>query len=78
MRLEQIQAFMKDRNMPYDYVEEEDCGSITFLHRGLGYHIWEYPAPERGVQSNVLSCGRTVDYEGDDYEQQIIDIMKTW
>ena len=77
MRLANIQAFMTEKDMPYDYVEENDCGSITFIHRGLSYHIWEFPAPERGAESNVLSCGRSVDYEGD-YEEQILAIMKTW
>ena len=63
--------------MPFDYVEENDCGSITFVHRGLSYHIWEFPEPERGAESNVRSCGRTEDYEGD-YEDKILAIMKTW
>ena len=78
MRLERIQAYLTARNMPYDYAEENDCGSINLIHRGLSYHIWEFPAPERGCESNVLSCGRSVEYEGD-YEQQILDIFeKTW
>ena len=77
MRLEKIQRFMKEKNMPFDYVEENDCGSITFVHRGLSYHIWEFPEPERGAESNVRSCGRTEDYEGD-YEDKILAIMKTW
>lgn len=77
MRLEKIREFMTLRAMPFQYTEEDDCGSITFVHRGLQYHIWEYPAPERGAQSNVLSCGRSQDYEGD-YEEQILAIMSTW
>ena len=76
MRLEKIQNYMKEHDMPYDYSEENDCGSINFIHRGLSYHIWEYPAPERGVSSNVLSCGRSQDYDGD-YEQTIIHIFET-
>ena len=77
MRLNQIQDFLKSRNMPYQYWEDNDCGSISFLHKGLSYHIWEYPAPERGAQSNVLNCGRSVDYE-EDYAAQIIAIMAGW
>ena len=78
MRLTRIQQYMKSHSMPYDYTEENDCGSINFIHRGLSYHIWEYPEPERGADSNILSCGRSVDYDGD-YEQAIIDIFeKTW
>lgn len=77
MRLEKIQAFMKAKNMPYTYYEEDGCGSINFVHRGLSYHIWEFADPERGAESNVRSCGRSEDYEGD-YEQKILDILQTW
>ena len=77
MRLSTIQAYMKARNMPYTYREENDCGSIDFAHRGLTYHIWEYPAPERGAESNVRVCGRSEDYDGD-YESQILAILETW
>ena len=77
MRLNRIQDHLKARNMPYTYWEDNDCGSITFLHKGLSYHIWEYPAPERGAESNVLSAGRSVEYEGD-YEEAILEILKSW
>ncbi len=75
MRLEAIQACLNSKNMPYEYWEEQDCGSISFLHRGLSYHIWEYPAPERGAESNVRTAGRSEDYEGD-YETKIIEILQ--
>ena len=77
MRLEKIQTFLKLRNMPYTYTEEDDCGSIDFIHRGLSYHIWEYPAPERGAESNIRTAGRGEDFEGD-YEQQLLNILQTW
>lgn len=77
MRLEQIQNFLQSRNMPYSYTEEENCGSIDFIHRGLSYHIWEYPAPERGAQSNIRTAGRGEDFE-DDYEQQLLEILRTF
>ena len=77
MRLERIQGYLREKNMPFEYFEENDCGSINFVHRGLSYHIWEFAEPDRGAESNVLSCGRIVDYEGD-YEQKILDILKTW
>ena len=77
MRLEKIRAFLQQRNMPHAYHEEDDCGSIDFIHRGLSYYIWEYPAPERGVQSNVRTAGRSEDFEGD-YEAAILEILKTW
>ena len=77
MRLVKIQDYLKSVSQPYDYTEENDCGSIDFIHKGLSYHIWEYPEPERGAESNVLSCGRSLDYEGN-YEDDIIAILKTW
>ena len=77
MRLQKIQAYMKAAGMPFEYYEEGGCGSINFIHRGLSYHIWEYNDPVWGVESNILSCGRSVDYEGD-YEEKILEIMKTW
>lgn len=77
MRLSRIQEYMTRRGMQYSYREEDDCGTIEFDHRGLHYHIWEYPAPERGAESNVLSAGRSVEYEGD-YEDAILEILKSW
>ena len=76
MRLTKIQAYMKERGMKYEYFEENGCGSIEFIHRGLAYHIWEYP-DEEGADSNVRTVGRMDSYAGD-YEQQILDILKTW
>lgn len=75
MRLTAIQDYMRQKNMPFTYVEDNDCGSIAFNHRGLSYHIWEYPAPERGAESNVRTAGRSEDFEGD-YEAQIIEILR--
>ena len=77
MRLNKIQDFMNRANMPFQYSEEDDCGSINFIHRGLSYHIWEYPAPERGAESNIRTAGRGEDFEGD-YEEALLDILKTW
>jgi hypothetical protein len=77
MRLEKIQQYMRQHKMPFDYWEEADCGSIQFIHRGLSYYIWEYPAPERGVQSNVRTAGRGEDFE-EDYQEKILEILKTW
>lgn len=77
MRLTKIREHLTQRGMPFQYWEENDCGSITFLHRGLSYHIWEYPAPERGAESNVRTAGRGEDFEGD-YEEAILGILCTW
>lgn len=77
MRLENIRTFLQHRGISYTYTETDDCGSIDFIHRGLSYYIWEYPAPERGAQSNVRTAGRGEDFEGD-YEEKILTILKTW
>ena len=77
MRLENIRAYLQLRGIAHTYTEEDDCGSIDFIHRGLSYYIWEYPAPERGAQSNVRTAGKGEDFE-DDYEAQILSILKTW
>lgn len=77
MRLERIRRFLDEAGYAYTYSENDDCGGIELTVRGLNYHIWEYPEPERGAASNVLSAGRMADYEGD-YEGRIIDVMRAW
>lgn len=77
MRLTRIQNHLKEKKIGYQYWEENDCGSITFLHKGLSYHIWEYPEPERGADSNVRTAGRSEDFGGD-YEEEILNILRTW
>lgn len=77
MRLETIQKYMKEKGMPYQYFEDMGCGSIEFIHRGLSYHIWEYPEEENGADSNVRTVGRMDSYTGD-YEAQILAVMRTW
>lgn len=77
MRLTQIQNLLKQKSISFQYWEEDDCGSITFLHHGLNYHIWEYPEPERGADSNVRTAGRSEDF-GADYEEAILAILQSW
>ena len=77
MRLAAIREYLDSEGMPYRYAENDDCGSIEMEHRGLRYHVWEYPEPERGAASNVASAGRMTDYEGN-YEEQILEILKGW
>lgn len=75
MRLQRIHDYLTARGFRFQYREDEDCGSIEFEHRGLHYHIWEYPAPERGAESNVRTAGRSEEFEGD-YESAILEILK--
>ena len=77
MRLAGIQQLLKEHRLPFQYWEEDDCGSIEFDHRGLRYHIWEFPEPERGAQSNARIAGRSEEL-GDNYEEVILEILKTW
>lgn len=77
MRLEKVRRFLDEAGIVYRYDENDGCGAVEFDHRGLRYHIWEYPEPERGAASNVASAGRMVDYEGD-YEEQIVDVLRGW
>lgn len=77
MRLTKIQDFLKQKGIPFRYFEEEDCGSIDFIRSGLSYHIWEFPAPERGADSNVRTAGRSEEF-GENYEEDILEILRTW
>ena len=77
MRLEKIQSKLKNMGISFKYVEEDDCGSINFLHRGLSYYIWEYPALERGAQSNIRTAGRGEDFE-ENYEEALLEILRGW
>ena len=77
MRLLRIQAYLREKGIEFAYSENDDCGGIEFTRRGLGYHIWEYPEPERGAASNVRAWGRMEDFEGD-YEDGIIQVISQW
>jgi len=77
MRLVRIQEYLKSKEIEYRYSENDGCGGIEFIQRGLAYHIWEYPPEEPGCASNVRSWGRMEDYEGD-YEAAIIAVMESW
>ena len=76
MRLERIQACLKTRGISFQYYEDAGCGTIEFMHKGLAYHIWEYPDDE-GADSNLRSAGRMEAFTGD-YEEQMLEILKTW
>ena len=77
MRLESIQHQLKNMGIQFRYLEENDCGSIDFIHRGLSYYIWEFPAPERGAESNIRTAGRGEDFE-ENYEEALLSVLKTW
>ena len=74
MRLEPVQEALHKKQITFTYVEEEGCGSIDFVHRGLGYHIWEYADTDVpvGVETNLMHAGKSEDVEGD-YEATLCE-----
>ena len=78
MRLEKLQAFLKEKNWKMQYSEEDGCASIDFEYRGVPYHVWEFEENGvRGAETNVRSGGRYEDISGD-YETEIIEIINSW
>ncbi|MDD3218228.1 MAG: kinase [Lachnospiraceae bacterium] len=77
MRLEKIQEYLREVNLPYQYTEYEKMGSIDLEYRGVPYHIWEFYDEGYGVESNVENAGKSIDYTGD-YESEVIGIMRGW
>ena len=77
MGLEKVRDYLNGRGITHQYVLDDGCGSIDFIHRGLSYHIWEFPEGENGAESNVRTAGRMEVFTGD-YETQILDVLKTW
>ena len=70
-------SYLKEKQWNYEYTEEDGLGSIDFEHRGLSYHIWEFEDGGYGAETNVRTVGRQEDIMGN-YEQEIIEILKTW
>ena len=77
MRLEKIQDYLKKKGWEYTYVEEDGCGSIELMYRGVPYHIWEFEDNGWGAESNVPNGGKSEDFT-ESYEETIIDIMEHW
>lgn len=77
MRLETVQRALKKKKISYQYVEEDGCGSIDFMFRGLKFHIWEYEDRQWGAETNVFAAGRSTDIEGD-YEAVISGEILSW
>ena len=78
MRLVKLQEYFKENKIPFTYAEEEELGSLDFEVHGIAFHVWEFCEDGvYGAESNVESCGRHKDYEGD-YEQTILDIISKW
>ena len=76
-KLGKIRAFLENKAIPYDYTEENECGSIDFQFRGVPYHVWEFPPEEPGCESNIRTGGRVEEFTGN-YEEQILAILTDW
>ena len=70
MKLQMVQNALKQKNIKYEYTEEDDCGSLDFMFRGLRFHVWEYHDEVWGAETNIYEAGRSQDIEGD-YEKEI-------
>ena len=63
MRLEKVQEALKTKKIHYEYTEENGCGSIDFMFRGLRFHIWEYEDRVWGAETNVFEAGSISGHE---------------
>ena len=54
MRLKKVQKALETKNINYEYTEENGCGSIDFMFRGLRFHIWEYEAVSGELRQTYL------------------------
>ena len=77
MRLERVQDALKKKKIEYSYTEEDGCGSIDFLFRGVRYHVWEYEDHGCGVETNLKNAGRSEEIEGD-YETLLAEEILSW
>ena len=55
MKLQMVQNALKQKNIKYEYTEEDDCGSLDFMFRGLRFHVWEYHDEVWDIFSGILS-----------------------
>ena len=77
MRLEKVQDALNKKKITFEYNEEDGCGSLDFLYRGLKYHVWEYCDEVWGVDTNIFETGRSRDVEGD-YEAVLVNEILSW
>lgn len=77
MRLQKVQEALNTEKIPFEYTEEDGCGSIDFMFRGLKFHVWEYEDSVWGAETNVFAAGRSEDVEGD-YEEIISREILSW
>ena len=78
MRLQTVQDALNQKNIRFEYTEEDGCGSLDFMFRGLKFHVWGISRWSLGVQeTNIYEAGRSEDIEGD-YEEKIAGEILSW
>ena len=77
MRLQKVQAALNKKNIKFEYTEEDGCGSLDFMFRGLKFHVWEYEDNGWGAETNIYAAGRSEDIDGD-YEEKISAEILSW
>lgn len=77
MRLEIVQNALREKNIGFEYTEEDGCGSLDFMFRGLSFHVWEYHDQVWGAETNIYAAGRSQDLEGN-YEEKIAEEILSW
>lgn len=61
MRLQTVQDALNQKNIKFEYTEEDGCGSLDFMFRGLKFHVWEYHDGVWGAETNIYEAGRSED-----------------
>ena len=77
MRLQKVQDALEKKNIKYEYTEEDGCGSLDFMFRGLKFQVGEYHDGVWGAETNIYEAGRSQDIEGD-YEAEISAEILSW
>lgn len=54
MRLQKVQDALNKKNIKFEYTEEDGCGSLDFMFRGLKFHVWEYEDNGWGAETNIM------------------------
>lgn len=77
MRLQKVQDALNKKNIKFECTEEDGCGSLDFMFRGLKFHVWEYEDNGWGAETNIYAAGRSEDIDGD-YEEKISAEILSW
>ena len=77
MRLQKVQDALNKKNIKFESTEEDGCGSLDFMFRGLKFHVWEYEDNGWGAETNIYAAGRSEDIDGD-YEKKISAEILSW